>query len=359
MWKKEEGAYFPREIGNSHPECYMRMNKKHLFLICFLPTLLVMLAGVQLGVETFSTENGTNFEKRLSGHEVFFKSCRDFAFEPESNVVYFLESMYGKIFKVEWPTGRLIKTISRKGQGPAELHAPIGIVIKNKKLFVLDLGFNGVKIFDYEGVCLNEFKFSHILSEYRNIAVSNANEIFIGKPNATDNTMVSVYNMKGQKLRSLIALPGGADEMDENKISRDQFVLKIDGKGNLYLLFYMLRKLAKFDPQGKQLWEISLRNELLDQRPNTDFFKKKGNNTNYSNSVYDMEVLPKGDIIVGHIGGGCILDENGVLKKLLKLGFTLDGKVYNTGLTQFRLKDTIVLNSLMRGMYFFFYKLPI
>ncbi len=333
--------------------------KKRLLMICVLPALLVMLTGAQWGVETITRKNGTDFEKILSDNNIFFKSCRDFAFEPESNVVYFLESTYGKIFKVEWPSGKLIKTISRKGQGPAELHKPFRLIIKNKKIFVLDRGFNGVKVFDYDGASVSQFRFRHILEDSRDIAVNGANEIFIGKPDTANNTMVSVYDMKGKKLRSLIPIPGGKEAIADDRISRDQFVLKIDNKGNIYLLFYMLRQLAKYDPKGNQLWEITLKNELVDRHPNTNYYRKEGNTTNSRSSVFNIETLPDGRIVVGHTGGGCILDEKGTLKKLLHLGCDLDGMTFHVGLMRFRVKDGVALNLLMRGKYIFYYKLPI
>ncbi len=333
--------------------------KKRLFMICFLPALLVMLTGVQWGVETITRENGTDFESILADNNIFFKFFRDFAFEPESDVLYFLDSNYAKVFKVEWPTGKLIKTISRKGQGPSELHIPFRMVVKNKKIFVLDRGFNGVKVFDYDGAAVGEFKLLHILDTSRHFDVNGADEIFLEKPDTENNTMVSVYNMKGEKLRSIIPIPGGKDAIADDRISRDQFVMKLDDKGNIYLLFYMMRKLAKYDPKGNQLWEITLHNEILDEHPNTDTFERKGNHTNRSYSVFDLEILPNGHVIVAHSGGGCILDESGKLEKQLKIGCKLDGEHYYVGLRQFRVKGNFVLSAVLHGKYFFYYKLPI
>lgn len=248
---------------------------KRLYCLCLLLLLLFILPGNQWAVERVVLKNGINLGEKLANNNVFFKWCYDFVLEPENDRAYFLDKVYGKIFKVELSTGKLIKTISSKGQGPAELHRPKNISLQNNKLFVLDTGFNGVKIFDIEGKIVSEFRFQNLYCNSRNIVVNEKNEIFIGHPDPQKNTMVSVFNMKGEKLRALVPIEGGIEALAWNKISRNQFILKMDEKGNIYLLFYMLRKLAKYDNQGKRLWEIDIKNELLDSYPNEDSFKKK------------------------------------------------------------------------------------
>ncbi len=55
--------------------------------------------------------------------------------------------------------GHLLNTFSRRGNGPAELNAPVGIGCENDRIWVIDLNF-GVKVFDIKGNFLNTIKLS-------------------------------------------------------------------------------------------------------------------------------------------------------------------------------------------------------
>lgn len=296
---------------------------KRISILCLLALILTILPGKQWAVEKVILKNGINLEEKLAGNNVFLKYCKGIALDIPNNRVYLLDLKFGMIFQVELSTGKLVKTIASKGQGPGQLHRPAGMVLKNDKLFVLDRGFNGVKVFDTSGKVVSEFRFKNIYhGSHRNIDVNEKNEIFLGVPEPKENAMVSVFNMKGEKLRSLVPIEGGVESIAWNKKSRNQYVIKLDEKGNIYLLFFMLRKLTKYDSKGKRLWEIDIKNELLDSYPNDDYLEAKNGTFRGRNAVFTIETMPGGRLLVGHRVGGAIHREDGTLEKIIQTEFT-------------------------------------
>jgi hypothetical protein len=129
------------------------MRKKTALLVFF-----TLWAGMCFGIEKIVLSGGKDYERILAKNEVFLKSCVDFVFQPENDSVFFLDQHYSHVFLVKMSTGELQRTISSRGQGPGELHRPTCLAVKNKKIFVLDRGFNGVKIFDFTGKLISEFR---------------------------------------------------------------------------------------------------------------------------------------------------------------------------------------------------------
>jgi hypothetical protein len=327
------------------------MNKGYL-----IGLLLLMIISFCYGGEKIILQDGINFEKKLADNNVFLKSCSDFEIEPEKNLVYFLDKIYGQVFKVELSTGKLLKTIGTKGQGPKELMIPVSLRVRNDKIFVLDAGFNGIKIFNPEGNFINEFKLRSALMGKRNIDVNEKDEIFLGKIDYQTKTMVSVYSVKGKRIRSLIRYRGENRNNDMAKISRYQYLLKLDNKGNIYLLHYMLRKVGKYDKNGNFLWESDIENEILAQFPGNEFVKANGKTISTQWYVFNLDVIENNDIVVGHAGGGCLFGEDGKLKKLLLVKNEIDGKEYNVNLDLFKLRGNILMNILIDGKFIDYYK---
>lgn len=328
---------------------------KRLSVLCLFAAFVAVFPSTQWAVERVVLEGGVNFSEKLDENEVYFKWIKDFQVDPENNFVYFLDFSFSQILKVEFPTGKRIKTISRKGQGPAELYMPKSMAVRNNKIFVLNIGSNGIKIFDTDGNAVGEFRFLDFYCGSRNIVVNNKDEIFIGYPDPGNNTMVSVFDIEGNKLRSLVPIEGGEEAIKKYTKSRDQFILEMDDQGNLYLLFYMLRKLAKYNPQGKRLWEVDIKNELLDSFPNQDFIRKEKNGTIRSrDSVYDVEALKDGRVFVGHACGGCIFQKDGQLEKVYqKKMITTEKYAYNATFRKVRVKGNIFFVYFHQDFYYF------
>ncbi|MCP4216942.1 MAG: hypothetical protein GY765_19995, partial [bacterium] len=234
-------------------------------LIVFL--LLLGCSLHQLGVEEVSLTNRINFEEKMSKNEVFLKRCTAFDLNYAANRVYFVDKNYGHILVVELSSGKLVKTISSKGQGPAELHEPTSMRIRDGKIFVLDRGFGGIKMFDTEGRNLGQFRLKTIPWRWTRIDVNDKGEIFVGSLDRNDKSMVSVYDSKGTFLRALIKYKGTDLAKASRKKSGIQYFFKLDNDGNIVLLFYMLRQMAKYDAEGNQLWSVEIKNRILDEYP--------------------------------------------------------------------------------------------
>jgi len=253
-----------------------------------------------------------------------------------------LDSRYGSVFKVEEKTGKLVKTISSRGQGPAEIQLGTSIRVRNNKVFVLDSGFNGVKVFDTEGNILHEIKFTVVVG-MRNIDVNEKEEIFVGRFDMEKNTLVRVYNLKGEYLRSL------APFKNVDRVSKYwYYYIRLDKTGNIYILFYLSRILAKYDGKGNQLWEVPVKNEILNKYPTGYEITGKGKSRNISMDIFGIDVTPQNNIVVGHVNGGCLYSPDGRLKYIIT-----SEKQYNIGI--FRVLENRLMNCLIFGKYFKIY----
>lgn len=294
------------------------MKKKQIWLAIVLMTL----GGFLPAVERIQLAKPVEFGKMLDKNNVFLKMC--LSFDAADGYFYFLDSKFGMVFKVEGKTGKLVKTISSKGQGPSELQHATALRVKNNKIFVLDGGFNGIKIFDTEGNTLKEIKLNVVIS-WRSIDVNDKEEIFLGRVDTEKKTLVSVFNEKGENLRSIVPVKKGV------KISQLSphwyYNIRLDKCGNIYVLFYLLRKLAKYSSKGTLIWEIPIKNEILDRYPNDDRVWRGFENTiRLRISVFNLDTTPGNNVVISHIGGGCMFSGNGELKKLITLdnGFSLN-----------------------------------
>ncbi len=301
--------------------------------------LLLSLTGFISAVDTIELKNPIKFDRELGKNKVFFKWC-DY-FDIADGYFYFLESQYSMVFKVERGTGKLAKTISSRGEGPSELKSPVSIRVRNQKIFVLDKGFNGVKVFDTDGNTVKEFKFDFVMG-FRNIDVNEKEEIFLGRVDRKNNTMVQVYNINGKKLRSLIPFEKNIDKVD--KIWH--YTVRLDQEGNIYLLFFLERRLAKYDKTGKLLWETPIKNKLLALYAKDDEVKRTKNNKIQTNQrIFGINITPKGSVIVAHAGGGSMFSADGNLKKLI----TTPGEEWS--LCEFKIIDDKLINVAAFGQY--------
>ncbi len=314
-----------------------------------VPALILMavLATLQFAVVKIVPTFSENFEEKMVKNQVFIKDCVAFDLAPEDDRVYFLDNEYSHILVVKLSSGELVKTISSKGQGPAELHNPTSMRVKNGIIYVLDRGFSGIKMFDTEGKSLGQFRLRTIPSHWVRIDVNGKGEIFVGDLNRNDRSMITVYDSKGTVLRTLIKYKGDDLAKAFTRKSRAQFYLRLDNGGNIVLVFYMLRQVEKYDPKGNLLWSRVLKNKLLDEYPpETDIYKDDGRIYQSSKHVFDVDVNEENEIIIGHAGGGSVFLPEGTISKLLIINIFSDGKTKNVGMMLFRIRNRKLLNYL-------------
>jgi hypothetical protein len=291
------------------------MKKCAAFFIVLLMGLY--LPGSSRKVETITLNDPIDFSDLLIKNNVFFKFCR--SFDWEDGYFYFLDTQLGTVFKVDDKTGKLHKTIGSRGQGPGQLQQATAVRVLNKKVYILDNGFGGFKVFNTEGILVKEVKLTVPLK--KEVLDVNANgEIFLGRFDIKKNTLINVYDFSGKKLRSIAPLPNPS-KVATNKISQYwNYQARLDKKNNLYLLFNAHRKLAKYSPKGDLVWEIDVKNKILDTALSDDgIVRNPGGSITTTSYIMDFHITPEDDIIIGHYKGGCIYSPNGKLKKLLTL----------------------------------------
>ncbi|MCP5046728.1 MAG: hypothetical protein GY940_06125 [bacterium] len=284
--------------------------------IRFITILVIaMFFSVSLfPVTTIKLKGDDGYLEKLLDNNIYLKRIWDI--DHENGNLYFLDRKYSKVFKVDFKTGKLIKTLFRRGQGPSELMIPASFKVKNNKVFVLDQGFNGIKIMDVNGKFVNEFKIRGMVG-MRNLDVNDKGEIFVATYDSTAGTYISVYDMKGNLLRSLIKL--GNDTGKRLRLERIHYRVGLDNKGNIILLFLVTRELKKFDANGKLLWATKVNNKILEPFVGKDDVKAVSGTIRTNWSVFDLNVMDNNHIMVGHANGGCLYNPEGVLTHLLLL----------------------------------------
>ncbi|MCP4217298.1 MAG: hypothetical protein GY765_21825, partial [bacterium] len=281
---------------------------KKNFIIVFV---LLICCFTLPGLEEITLKDGLNLEEKMSKNAVFLKECAALELDREDDIGYFLDKKYGHILVVDTSTGKLVRTISSRGQGPAELQSPISMRLKGDKVYVLD-GAGAVKIFSTKGKPIREFRLPIQPWDWTRIDVNKQGEIFLGYLDKNAKTMVTVYNEKGEKLRSLIDYTGENLAKAMRCASKYQYYMKLDKNENIILVYFLLRTIAKYDPKGNLLWEKDIENRILDKYAKNDSFKVDEKKFNMIRLIFDVEITERNDIVVGHAGGGCMYSPEGM-----------------------------------------------
>lgn len=286
------------------------MMKQVIFFI-----FLVLVAQIYAVNEiVLDKSKSVDFIQMLEENEVFVKSI--IAVDVDENQhFYFLDHKLSAVLRLDSKTGKLINTISRLGQGPAELDSAISMRVKDGMVFIADFGFGGVKIFTTEGKLINEFR-TGVQTMW--LDVNRKNEIFV-REIRSGIPVISVYNIDGKKLRTFLKFPV-KDMTDKIEyFYTGKFRFRFDSKENLIVLWELKKIVKKFDTQGKLLWEKKVANSILEKnsKPKKSRLGKQGQ-VYYRRSVFHLEIDRKDNIIVGHVSGGMVINPNGETVRLIK-----------------------------------------
>lgn len=274
---------------------------------------LIIMTFFAYAVEELILKDGVEISKRMEKDDVFFKRCMDL--DTDGKYLYFIALTRGTVFKVELESGKFANTIGSLGQGPGELSFAVNMAVKNDKVFVVDQGFRGIKIFTTGGKLINEFKTRRVVRRI-GIEVDDKDNIYLGELDLEENSMVTVYGLQGNKIKSLIK--HNLDPEDRNDIRLHEYRMDMDKKGNIYILFPVIQLIRKYTNNGRLVWENEIDNKLLGKKIAPGKYYYKGKEATYlSRGISDFEIMDNFNIIISHSKGGCILDENGKLKKLI------------------------------------------
>jgi DNA-binding beta-propeller fold protein YncE len=272
-------------------------------------TLLIFLLSLSIDIfpyEIINLERGFNLGQKMEENGVYVKSFHSLDFD--GSYIYIPDYRYGTIIKADIKTGKLVKTISSKGQGPAELERPECLVVKNGKIYVYNGGYGGIKIFDKEGEYINSFRTLSSISPFILSTIFDVNEkeeIFVAAHDFKDNKLVTIYDGKtGRKISSIIS--GNIPTNDVIEFKKSIYSIRVDKEDNIYLLYPLKNLIKKYNRKGELIWEKEVEDELIKSAPH--------------NYLYSFDVNENGFVFIAyHKGkGGCIIDKNGKTCLLFK-----------------------------------------
>lgn len=284
---------------------------------CFI---LLVSAVCLFPVDTIQldSDKGINFLEKMEGHDYFFGRIREI--DVAGNEFYFLDSKLKTILRLDNRTGKLINSISSPGQGPFQLHSPSGLRVRNNMVFVSDMGFSGIKIFQPDGKPVKEFKTATLVFSDPGLDVNVKNEIFLKCKDSKAYPAIFVYNMNGEKLRTFTSITL-EERTRKSYFFNIQFTFKLDSEENVIVLFFLKKQIRKYDKNGKLLWEKELKNEIIDSYDTDPQWRFLENGTVHCKTfVHGMDIDPNDNIVVGHIGGAAVYDKAGELVRLIRSG---------------------------------------
>lgn len=277
---------------------------------------------------------GTDIIRLLEDHQIFITRIQDMDVGDKDDL-YILDDRSGNVVRIDLKTGSLVKKISSLGQGPAELMMPSVVRVRNKKVFVLSEGYNGIKIFSIAGDFLSGFRTEGVP---RWMDVDKNENIYVAEADQRSNPVISVYDAQGKKNRTAMTfrLKGEILEDKAELVKRQFFTFKIDSEGNIVILFYLLRQLQKASPEGVILWEKKIENSVLKpflKNESTKYNERGQPTITYLVNNFDLK---EDNIVIGHVGGGCIYNQEGELIGVLEVQ-TIEHRENPPGFTRLKI----------------------
>ncbi len=167
--------------------------------------------------------------------------------------VYILDSGNNRI-QVFDGSGKYIRTIGRKGQGPGDMLSPNAIVLDNiNNVVVADSGNRRVQAFDPAGNYLYSFNSGDGISSA--IAVTRSNEIVIGSPSKSPRSrpVITLYKPNGTILKNL----GKVHVAPNSKYGLETVFFSLDRDDNFFVSYYATPFYWKYSPNGKPLMVVA------------------------------------------------------------------------------------------------------
>ncbi len=290
---------------------------------------------------------GSSIAEIVEKNDVFLKRMTDIEWLDDS--LYLLDAENGQVVEINMLKGDKVQTISRKGQGPGELMYPDRIRVRNKKIFVLDGGNRALKIFDLSGSFIGQFRASAFNNPYfyKTFDVNQKDEIYFPDPDKSKGMLVGIYDLSGEKVRDLVPCPLN-DEDVLALANRSCFGIGLDPDGGFYLNFPLLRELWRCTNDGKVLWKKNIDNALLQKAPEKGgAILTKSGSVGWTTVMRGMEIAQDGKVVIGHYGGGCIINREGLMERVLQFEtWNDDEKSWNkVALVVYRINRGMIINA--------------
>lgn len=297
----------------------MKIKVLMVVVAIFLSSLLLAVKDI-----TLDEEDIIDLEKTFDKNEVFFKSAGGIETDGLGNL-YYLATERAIILKLDLKTFKLVQTISSKGQGPGQLNYPFCMRIKDAKIFVWDMGFGGIKIFDLDGTIIKEFRFytlsSIVFGLYNAIDFSTKKQIYARHIDGKNGRMISVFDLNGKLLRQLIPMKIDREKNTKQWFLESYFNFILDSRDNILMLQNKKGVLKKYNSDGNLIWESDLYADLpknVRVRKKFKVNKSKGVSISYSQDFVSLCLLNDDKIFVSGVKIGLVYDKFGKLMCLIR-----------------------------------------
>lgn len=162
----------------------------------------------------------------------------------------FVSDMMEHTLKAFDSSGRLLKTVGRRGQGPGEFNHPLALTRSGDHIYVLEQNRRGIQVFD------RDLKFIRLIPCDRALLRIEAapDRLLVGFPITPSGEGRLVYlNDRGRIVRTLRF----SDE--EAGLLMDQVSYAVDSCGGLVLAHNYRDRIERFSARGERIWSHFLK----------------------------------------------------------------------------------------------------
>lgn len=276
------------------------MHKAKIFLMIFAIAILSFGFVIQIHEQQANRETeNLMFKTLFPGIEKYIKFPIGIEVDKEGNYYIFeKEEQCIKVFKSNYNFSHKIGGL---GQGKGELYNAQDFCLdKNGTVFVADYGNRRIQYFSSKGQYLGGFDMKFWP---HSIKVNSKGEIYVtGNVDLKNNTIISVFNKKGDLLRNI----GSVDEKYKDGLIKavlnKRTYLDIDQENNVYIAFEAIPTFRKYDKNEELILEKEIRGPEIDgivkkaATPIADH--KKRVVSNIISITHDIRVDENGNILI-------------------------------------------------------------
>ncbi len=156
--------------------------------------LLLLLPTITFAAQEAGTFRELQFVREIPAEteeDVYFKFPAIIDMDKDGNIYAFDHNTHHFVYKIS-PQGKLLKTIGRRGRGPADLYVPRLIRVWDDKLVVLDRF--GISVFRQDGTFLSRFKTFYPVNSFD----VYENKIYMVLGGTKE--LFTVYSLEGKKI---------------------------------------------------------------------------------------------------------------------------------------------------------------
>jgi hypothetical protein len=168
------------------------------------------------------------------------------------NLVYILDSGNHRV-QIFDRSGKFIKTIGRRGQGPGDLLMPTSFCLdKNNNIIVADDNNYRIQAFNFNGKYLYSFRLRGFITAIK-LNRDNQIAIFSHSDSFMSKKLVSIYDFKGNLVKRI------GNHIDINRpISQfESIFFDCDKNGNIIISYNAVPLYQKYSYQGQSLLIVS------------------------------------------------------------------------------------------------------